>query len=98
MPRTSDRLLPAMNATEARNTKLLSGEIRGFRAMSEIASLSDLASPLRRAFRVPSTTTPVVGDDCWDDVVLLAKFDGSDGATAYTEIKRSEAGTFVGTA
>jgi hypothetical protein len=87
-----------MNATEARNTKLLSGEIRGFRAMSEIASLSDLASPLRRAFRVPSTTTPVVGDDCWDDVVLLAKFDGSDGATAYTEIKRSEAGTFVGTA
>ena len=34
---------------------------------------------------VPSGDTPTVGDPYWDDVVLLAKFNGADAATAYTE-------------
>lgn len=36
-----------------------------------------------------------VGDPDFANVILLAKFDGSDAATAYTELARSEAGTFV---
>lgn len=60
IPRTSERLLPPMNATVARNTKLTSGELRGFRQLQEIADLSAQASPLRRAFRVPDTPT-----DAW---------------------------------
>ena len=53
IPRSSDRLLPPMAATEARNTKLLNGEVRGFRALREEADFSGGAvSPVRRAFRV----------------------------------------------
>lgn len=61
IPRTSERLLPNMNATVARNTKLLSGEIRGFRALEEEADLSaQVGSDLRRAYRVPDTP-----NDAW---------------------------------
>jgi hypothetical protein len=98
VPRTSDRLLPNMAATVARNTKLLSGEIRGFRQLEEVVDLGAIASPLRRAMQVPSTAVATPGDDCWDDVILLAKFDGADAATAYTEIKRSTVGNFRGNA
>lgn len=61
IPRTSERLLPNMNATIARNTKLLSGELRGFRALEEEADLTALVgTDLQRAFRVPDTP-----DDAW---------------------------------
>ena len=53
IPRASPRLLPPMAATVARNTKLLNGEVRGFRALREEADFSAGAvSPVRRAFRV----------------------------------------------
>ena len=53
IPRSSDRLLPPMAATVARNTKLLNGEVRGFRALRETADFSaGSVSPVRRAFRV----------------------------------------------
>jgi hypothetical protein len=54
IPRVSPRLLPPMAATIAQNTKLLNGEIRGFRALREEADLSSFgADPVRRAYRVP---------------------------------------------
>jgi hypothetical protein len=40
-------------------------------------------------------STPDTGDVYYDDVVLLAKFDGADAATAYTELARSEVGIFL---
>ena len=53
IPRSSDRLLPPMAATEARNTKLLNGEVRGFRALREEADFAGGGvDPVRRAFRV----------------------------------------------
>lgn len=52
IPRMSDRLLPPMAATTARNTKLLQGELRGFRAPREIADLSYLYTEIQRVFRV----------------------------------------------
>ena len=53
IPRISDRLLPPMAATEAKNTKLLNGEVRGFRALREEADFSaGSVTPVKRAFRV----------------------------------------------
>jgi hypothetical protein len=53
IPRSSPRLLPPMAATIARNTKLLNGEIRGFREPREIANLVPYGvSPVRRAVRI----------------------------------------------
>lgn len=53
IPRTSDRLLAPMAATEARNTKLLNGEVRGFRALREEADFAGGGvDPVRRAVRV----------------------------------------------
>lgn len=53
IPRSSARLLPPMAATVARNTKLLNGEVRGFRALRENADFSaGSVDPVRRAFRV----------------------------------------------
>lgn len=60
VPRASKRLLGPMNATIARNTKLLNGEIRGFRQPLNDANLGDQVSTLRRAFRVPDSP-----DDAW---------------------------------
>jgi hypothetical protein len=40
---------------------------------------------------VPSGQAPSVGDANWNDVVLLAKFEGADGATAYTEVSPNAA-------
>ncbi len=54
-PRYSERLLPPMMATIARNTKLLNGEIRGFRQLFPQQDLSGLASTVRRVLRVPDT-------------------------------------------
>ena len=53
IPRSSDRLLPPMAATEAKNAKLLNGEIRGYRALREEADFTGgSVNPVRRAFRV----------------------------------------------
>lgn len=38
------------------------------------------------------------GDDDWDDVLLLAKMEGADAATAYTELKRAEPAIFAANA
>jgi hypothetical protein len=51
VPRLSDRLLPPMAATRARNVKLLQGEARGFRAPREEADFFGYIN-VRRAFRV----------------------------------------------
>lgn len=53
IPRTSARLLPDMAATTARNTKLLSGEIRGFRVPREVKDLTAEYFTVRRAYRIP---------------------------------------------
>lgn len=53
IPRLSDRLLPDNAASFARNTKLLSGELRGFRSLIEYADFSDEVFTVQRAFRVP---------------------------------------------
>lgn len=45
-----------------------------------------------------ANSSSVVGDPDFANVILLAKFDGSDAATAYTELARSEPGTFEGNA
>ena len=64
IPRSSNRLLPPMAATEAKNTKLLNGEIRGFRAMREEADFSaGSVTPVRRAFRVVDNAG--VNPDTW---------------------------------
>jgi len=60
LPRASERLLPNMSASEARNTKLLNGELRGFRALLQTDDLTGQVSALRRAFRVPDTP-----NDAW---------------------------------
>ncbi len=54
-PRYSERLLPPMAATVARNTKLYNGELRGFRQLLPLDDLSGLASTVRRVLRVPDT-------------------------------------------
>lgn len=56
-PRYSERLLPPTAATIARNTKLLNGEIRGFRQLFPQQDLTGLASTVRRVLRVPDTPT-----------------------------------------
>ena len=60
IPRASPRLLPPMNATIARNTKLLNGELEGYRSPALDIDLTAQTSSLRRAFRVPDTPT-----DAW---------------------------------
>lgn len=60
LPRASERLLPNMSATVARNTKLLNGELRGFRALLQTDDLTGQTSTLRRAFRVPDSP-----NDAW---------------------------------
>jgi len=53
VPRVSNRLLPNMCATTARNTKLLSGEVRGFRVPRELKDLTDQYFTVRRVYRIP---------------------------------------------
>lgn len=53
VPRVSDRLLPNMCATTARNTKLLSGEARGFRVPREVKDLTNEYFTVRRTYRIP---------------------------------------------
>lgn len=52
IPRVSPRLLPNSAATVARNTKLLNGELRGYRAPREIADLTYEPFTVRRAYRL----------------------------------------------
>ena len=52
IPRMSPRLLPNQVGTLARNTKLLNGELRGFRAPRQIADLTYEAFTVRRARRI----------------------------------------------
>lgn len=64
IPRSSDRLLPNMSATEAKNTKLLNGELRGYRALREAADFTaGSVDPVRRAFRVRDNAG--VNPDTW---------------------------------
>jgi hypothetical protein len=53
IPRVSARLLPNMAATTARNTKLLSGEARGFRVPRQVKDLTGNYMTIRRAYRIP---------------------------------------------
>lgn len=53
VPRVSNRLLPNMCATTARNTKLLSGEARGFRVPRQLKDLTDEYFTVRRVYRIP---------------------------------------------
>jgi len=69
IPRMSDRLLPQMAASSARNAKLLQGELRGFRALREEADYFDYIT-VRRAFRVRDT------DGLYEDTWLT--FDSRD--------------------
>lgn len=41
---------------------------------------------------------PPTGDPCWADVLYLAKWEGADAATAYTELKQSDVQNFYGNA
>lgn len=41
---------------------------------------------------------PIIGDPCWDDVIYLAKYEGTNGQTSYTELKQSLTHTFYGNA
>src|SRR5574343_213278 len=52
IPRVSPRLLPTTAGTLARNTKLLNGELRGFRAIREVADLTYESFTVRRAYRI----------------------------------------------
>lgn len=62
-PRMSRRLLPNNNATIARNTKLLEGELRGFHKPTLIKDLSALGFTVGRAYRIPASVTG--GSDAW---------------------------------
>lgn len=53
VPRVSNRLLPNMAATTARNTKLLSGEARGFRVPRVLKDLTEEYFTVRRVYRIP---------------------------------------------
>jgi hypothetical protein len=53
VPRRSERLLPVNAAATAKNTKLLSGEVRGFRVPRQIKDLTDQYFTVRRAYRIP---------------------------------------------
>ena len=62
-PRMSRRLLPPNNATVARNTKLLEGELRGFHKPVLLKDLSSLGFNVGRAYRIPASVTG--GVDAW---------------------------------
>lgn len=53
IPRLSDRLLPDNFATVARNTKLLSGEARGFRTPVVVKDFTSLPYTVKKAYRIP---------------------------------------------
>lgn len=56
IPRVSERLLPPMSASSASNTKLLQGELRGYRILVEEADFNaGSVSPVRTAYRIPDT-------------------------------------------
>lgn len=69
IPRVSKRLLPDMAATTARNTKLLSGEARGFHTPRVVADLTGDYQTIRRAIRIPA-------DDDYEDTWIT--FDSRD--------------------
>lgn len=55
-PRTSPRLLAPNAATIAKNTNMLSGELRGFHAPREAKDLTSLGFTVKRAYRIPAAT------------------------------------------
>lgn len=91
-PRFSKRLLPPMSAQVASNTKLLAGEIRGFRALREEADLTGTASVVRRTIRIPGSPDTYKSFDSRDVDILRSplvndSFDryywAGDGAPKY---------------
>ncbi len=62
-PRISRRLLPNNAATVAENTKLLEGELRGYRQPTILKDLSGLGFTVGRAYRIPASVTGSV--DAW---------------------------------
>jgi hypothetical protein len=62
LPRRSRRLIPDDAATTARNTKLLQGELRGFRQPVQVADFTAQSFTVRRAYRIPDAD---YGDDFW---------------------------------
>ena len=69
-PRFSKRLLPPMSAQVASNTKLLAGEIRGFRALREEADLTGTATVVRRTIRIPGSPDTYKSFDSRDVDIL----------------------------
>lgn len=61
IPRRSDRLIPDNASSLARNTKLLTGEARGFRVPELIADFSALPYTIMKAYRVLDPPNP----DAW---------------------------------
>lgn len=61
IPRRSDRLIPDNASSLARNTKLLTGEARGFRVPELIADFSALPYSIMKAYRVLDPPNP----DAW---------------------------------
>jgi hypothetical protein len=53
IPRLSARLLPDNFATVARNSKLLSGEARGFRTPTVVKDFTALPYTVKKAYRIP---------------------------------------------
>lgn len=73
-PRYSRRLLPDNAATVARNTKLLSGELRGFHEPREIAEFDDNFT-VRKAYRIPYGVGDSFAPDASD---IWLRFDTRD--------------------
>lgn len=69
-PRMSSRLLQKNQAVQAENTKLLSGELRGFCEPTVLYDFNpeELGYNIARAFRLPASVgapIPISGDDTW---------------------------------
>lgn len=65
VPKASDRMLPANHASQADNTQLYSGELRGLREPQQVKDLTAEIFTVRRAYRLEDGSTSiadVVGD------------------------------------
>ncbi len=105
IPRVSDRLLPAMSATIARNTKLLNGELRAFRTPRQTEEF-DEEYTVRRAYRLEYDDYGTT-EDAWltfdsRDVDVIRSplindvydryYIAGEGAPKYTTLNRILAG------
>jgi hypothetical protein len=90
-PRYSKRLLPPTAATSALNCKLMSGDLRGFRAPRELKSFSSTPYTVRRVHRIPSGSGESFrpdADDVWmtfasRDVDIVRSPLANDGFDRY---------------